>query len=229
MNTKSFQKIGYGVYIICSKSGEKINGQIANTAFQVTSEPATVAISINKLNLTHEYIKSSKVFSISILAKTAPMTLIGQFGFKSGRDTNKFEGINYKIGVTGAPIILDQTVSCIEAKVVNEMDCGTHTIFLGEIVDCEVLADTEPMTYAYYHEVKGGKSPKTAPTYVKEEASQPVENKIRFVCNVCGYIYDPAKGDPDNGVTPETSFEAIPDTWTCPICGASKKEFTAEG
>ena len=72
MNTRAFQKIGYGVYIICSKSGDKINGQIANTAFQVTSEPATIAISINKLNLTHEYIKASKVFSVSILAKTAP-------------------------------------------------------------------------------------------------------------------------------------------------------------
>lgn len=229
MNTRAFQKIGYGVYIICSKSGEKINGQIANTAFQVTSEPATIAISINKLNFTHEFIKSSKVFSVSILAKTAPMTLIGQFGFKCGRDTNKFEGINYKIGVTGAPYVLDQTVSYIEAKVVNEMDCGTHTIFLGEVVDGDVLADVEPMTYAYYHEVKGGKSPKTAPTYVKEEASQPAQKQIRFVCNVCGYIYDPAKGDPDNGVAPGTSFEAIPDSWTCPICGASKKEFTVEG
>lgn len=229
MNTRAFQKIGYGVYIICSKSGEKINGQIANTAFQVTSEPATIAISINKLNLTHEFIKSSKVFSVSILAKTAPMTLIGQFGFKCGRDTKKFEGINHKIGVTGAPIVLDQTVSYIEAKVVSEMDCGSHTIFLGEIVECDVLADGEPMSYAYYHEVKGGKSPKTAPTYVKEEASQSVEKQIRFVCNVCGYIYDPAKGDPDNGVAPGTSFEAIPDSWTCPICGASKKEFSVEG
>jgi len=229
MNTKAFQKIGYGVYIICSKADGRINGQIANTAFQVTSDPPTIAISINKLNLTHEFIKSSKVFSVSILAKTAPMTLIGQFGFKCGRDVNKFEGIHHKIGVTGAPIVLEQTVSYIEAKVVNEMDCGTHTIFLGEVVDGDVLADGEPMTYAYYHEVKGGKSPKTAPTYVKEEASQPVENKIRFVCSVCGYIYDPAKGDPDNGVAPGTSFEAIPDSWTCPICGASKKEFTAEG
>jgi rubredoxin len=142
---------------------------------------------------------------------------------------NKFEGIHYKIGTTGAPIVLEQTLSYIEAKVVKEMDCGTHTIFLGEVVDGDVLADGEPMTYAYYHEVKGGKSPKTAPTYVKEEASQPVENKIRFVCSVCGYIYDPAKGDPDNGVAPGTSFEEIPDSWTCPICGASKEEFTAEG
>ncbi|HOO42029.1 MAG TPA: flavin reductase, partial [Syntrophales bacterium] len=197
MNTKAFQKIGYGVYIICSKSGDRINGQIANTAFQVTSDPPTIAISINKLNLTHEFIKSSKVFSVSVLARTAPMTLIGQFGFKCGRDVNKFEGIHYKIGTTGAPIVLEQTLSYIEAKVVKEMDCGTHTIFLGEVVDGDVLADGEPMTYAYYHEVKGGKSPKTAPTYVKEEASQPVENKIRFVCSVCGYIYDPAKGDPD--------------------------------
>ena len=186
MNTKAFQKIGYGVYIICSKSGDRINGQIANTAFQVTSDPPTIAISINKLNLTHEFIKSSKVFSVSVLARTAPMTLIGQFGFKCGRDVNKFEGIHYKIGTTGAPIVLEQTLSYIEAKVVKEMDCGTHTIFLGEVVDGDVLADGEPMTYAYYHEVKGGKSPKTAPTYVKEEASQPVENKIRFVCSVCG-------------------------------------------
>jgi flavin reductase (DIM6/NTAB) family NADH-FMN oxidoreductase RutF/rubredoxin len=226
MNTRAYQKIGYGVYIICSKSGDKINGQIANTAFQVTSEPATLAISINKLNLTHEYIKTSRVFAVSALAKTAPMTLIGQFGFKSGRDTNKFDGVNYKIGVTGTPIVLDQTVCGIEAKVVNEMDCGTHTIFLGEIVDCEVLSDVEPMTYAYYHEIKGGKSPKTAPTYVKEEVSEPVQNQIRFVCNVCGYVYDPVKGDPDNGVAAGTAFADVPESWTCPICGAAKMEFS---
>ncbi len=229
MNSKAFQKIGYGVYIICSRSGEKINGQIANTVFQVTSEPATVAVSINKLNLTYAFIKDSGVFSVSVLAKTAPMTLIGQFGFKCGRDTEKFEGIQYKIGETGAPIVTEHTVSCIEAKVIKEMDCGTHTIFLGEATACDVLADDEPMTYAYYHEVKGGKSPKTAPTYVKEEAASPALLQSRFVCNVCGYIYDPVKGDPDNGVAPGTGFDAVPESWTCPICGASKKEFSPEG
>ncbi len=91
MNMRAVQKMCYGVYIISSKKDDKINGQIANTAFQITSEPATVAISINKQNLTHEYIEASKVFTISILSKDAPMTLIGNFGFKSGRDINKFE------------------------------------------------------------------------------------------------------------------------------------------
>jgi flavin reductase (DIM6/NTAB) family NADH-FMN oxidoreductase RutF len=160
----------YGVYIISSKKGDKINGQIANTAFQITSDPATVAISINKQNLTHEYIETSKVFTVSILSQEAPMTLIGNFGFKSGRDIDKFQDIEYRKGVTGAPIVLDQTVAFMECEVLSSTDVGTHTIFIGKIIDCDNLSDAEPMTYAYYHQIKGGKSPKTAPTYVKEEA-----------------------------------------------------------
>lgn len=229
MNMRAVQKMCYGVYIISSKKDDKINGQIANTAFQITSEPATIAISINKLNLTHEYIEASKVFTVSILSKEAPMTLIGQFGFKSGRDIDKFKDIQYKKGVTGAPIVLEQTVGFMECEVLSSTDVGTHTIFIGKIIDCDILSDTEPMTYAYYHQVKGGKSPKTAPTYITEE---PKVGKIasleKYKCKICGYIYDPVKGDPDGGIKPGTLFEELPDTWTCPICNAPKSEFEKE-
>jgi flavin reductase (DIM6/NTAB) family NADH-FMN oxidoreductase RutF len=96
------------------------------------------------------------------------MTTIGLFGFKSGRSVDKFEKTKYKIGVTGSPVVLDFSVAYLEMKITQALDCGTHTIFVGEMVDCGSLSDEPPMTYAYYHQVKGGKSPKAAPTYVKE-------------------------------------------------------------
>src|SRR4030042_2388698 len=107
MNTKALYEISYGVYVVCSVNGDKMNGQIANTVIQVASEPPTLAVSINKDNLTHEYIKKSGVFTASILCQETPLSFIGNFGFKSGRDINKFEGVNYKIGTTGAPIVID--------------------------------------------------------------------------------------------------------------------------
>jgi flavin reductase (DIM6/NTAB) family NADH-FMN oxidoreductase RutF/rubredoxin len=229
MNIRAVQKMCYGVYIISSKKDNKINGQIANTAFQITSDPATVAISINKQNLTHEYIETSKVFVISILSKDAPMTLIGDFGFKSGRDIDKFKDIQYRKGETGAPIVLEQTVAYMECEVLSSTDVGTHTIFIGKIIDCDNLSDAEPMTYAYYHQIKGGKSPKTAPTYIKEEPEAPkTASSGKYKCKTCGYVYDPAKGDPDGGIKPGTPFEDLPDTWTCPICNAPKSEFEKE-
>ena len=229
MNLKAIQKLCYGVYIISSKKDGKFNGQIANTAFQITSEPPTLAVSINKQNLTHEYIEVSRVFTVSILSKEAPMTFIGNFGFKSGRDTDKFKDIQYRTGITGAPIVLDHTVGFMECEVLSSTDVGTHTIFIGKVVECDVVSDTEPMTYAYYHQVKGGKSPKTAPTYVKEETeAKKAGSSGKYVCKVCGYVYDPAKGDPDGGIAPGTPFEALPDTWVCPICNAPKSEFEKE-
>jgi flavin reductase (DIM6/NTAB) family NADH-FMN oxidoreductase RutF/rubredoxin len=225
MNMKAVQKICYGVYVISSKKGDRINGQIANTAFQITSDPPTIAISINKKNLTHEYIEESKVFTISILSKEASMTLIGRFGFKSGREIDKFSEVSHKIGVTGAPILLDSTVGYVECELVSATDVGTHTIFIGKVVECEMVSDAEPMTYAYYHEIKGGKSPKTAPTYVAEEAPKTAPASVKYGCKVCGYVYDPAQGDPGSGVNPGTAFEAIPESWVCPICGAPKSEF----
>ena len=200
MNIRAVQKICYGIYVIGSRKGDKVNGQIANTVFQITSEPPTVAVSINKENLTHEFIRESSAFSISVLSKEAPMPLIGRFGFKSGRDVEKFKGSNFKTGVTGAPILLDNAVGYMECEVIGATEVGTHTIFIGRAADCETLGDEEPMTYAYYREIKGGKSPKTAPTYVAagqaEEKADPAQDApkqtaARYRCTICGYVYDP--------------------------------------
>ncbi len=231
MNSKTLHKISYGLYVICSKNGEKMNGQIANALFQVTAEPATIAVSINKQNLTHEYIEKSNFFTVSILSENTPMGFIGNFGFKSGRDIDKFKDVEYKLGKDKVPLVLDNALACIEAKVINKIDVGTHTIFIGRVEDADILSEDKPMTYEYYHKVKGGVSPKTAPTYssmVDKETKKEEEKMDKYVCKVCGYVYDPEKGDPDNGVEPGTKFQDIPDDWVCPVCGVGKEEFEKE-
>ncbi len=168
MNTKALHKISYGLYIITSRKNDRLNGQIANTVIQVTSEPPTIAVSINRHNLTWEFIKESRVFAVSVLCEDTPLVFIGRFGFRSGRDSDKFEGIDYRIGETGAPIVLDNAVAVMEARVTQEMDVGTHTIFVGEIVDADIVSDKTCLTYEHYHEIKGGKTPRAAATYIEE-------------------------------------------------------------
>ena len=234
MNPKALHKISYGLYIVSSNNNGKINGQIANALFQVTAQPQTIAVSKNKENLTHEYISKSKTFSVSVLNEKTPMKLIGKFGFKSGRDIDKFKDCNYKVGKTKCPSLKEYTIAFFEAKVLNSLDVGTHTIFIGEVVDAEILSDENPMTYEYYHKVKGGYSPKTAPTYIvdmdeiqnnKIKKNKEEEKMDKYVCTVCGYVYNPEKGDPDNGIKPGTKFEDIPNNWVCPVCGAPKSDF----
>ena len=224
MNLKALYKLGYGLYIVCSRKGDKLNGQIANTVFQITSEPPTIAVSINKNNLTHEFIKESRVFVASVLSQDTPLSFIGHFGFKSGRDIDKLKNINYKIGETQAPLVTDNALAYLEAKVIQEVDVGTHTIFIGEVVGADVLREGEPMTYAYYHQVKRGTTPKAAPSYI-EEKKETVTKMAKYKCTVCGYVYDPELGDPDGSIKPGTPFEEIPEDWECPVCGAAKSEF----
>ncbi len=232
MDIKTLHKISYGLYVIGSKLNKKINGQIANTVFQVTSEPPTVAISINKDNYTHKLINKSRVFTISFLSEETPMQFIGRFGFKCGRDLNKFQGVKYKLGTTGAPILLDYTIRYIECEVIDSLDVGTHTIFVGKVLDAAIISDKNAMTYDYYHKVKKGKTPKSAPTYIKKvkgiESQKEVSKMTRYKCTVCGYIYDPENGDPDSGIKPGTPFEELPDDWVCPVCGVGKDQFEKE-
>ena len=220
MELKTFQRISYGLYVVSSQSNGKFNGQIANTVFQITSEPPTIGVSINKQNLTHDFIQESHVFAISILAFDAPIQFIGHFGFKSGRELDKFKDINYKIGVTGTPVLLDNTVGCLETEVIGSFDAGTHTVFIGKVLDAEIVRDAEPMTYAHYHEIKKG----TAPTYIKKETKK----VDKYICAICGYVYDSEIGDHDSGIKPGTPFEELPEDWVCPVCGAGKDAFTKE-
>jgi flavin reductase (DIM6/NTAB) family NADH-FMN oxidoreductase RutF/rubredoxin len=223
MNKKALYNISYGLYVICSKNGDKVNGQIANTVIQVCSEPAMISVAINKNNYTWEFINASKIFTASILSKDTPLNFIGNFGFKSGRETDKFKDINYEMSRNGVPIIMDYTLAFLEAKVVDQVDAGTHTIFIGELIDADILKEGEPITYAYYQQVKRGTTPKSAPSYI--EATKETKSMDKYECSVCGYIYDPALGDADGGIQPGTSFEDLPDSWVCPVCGASKSQF----
>jgi flavin reductase (DIM6/NTAB) family NADH-FMN oxidoreductase RutF/rubredoxin len=222
----------YGLYVVTSCADGKANGQIANTVFQVTADPARVAVSLNKENLTHKYVSRGGVFGVSVLAEETPMTFIGLFGFKSGRGVDKLAWVEHKEGASGCPLVTENALAVMEARVVSSLDVGTHTIFVGDVVAGEVLRDGEPLTYAYYRDTKKGKAPKTAPTYhgpppaaAKERSDVKMD---KYVCQVCGYVYDPAKGDPDNGVEPGTVFEELPDDWVCPVCGATKDQFEPE-
>ncbi len=235
MDIRALYKLSYGLYIVGAKKGERFNGQIANTAFQITPDPPTIAVSIAKENLTHEFIEHGGVFTVSVLSRAATMQLIGHFGFKSGRDINKCEGIDYKVGECGAPVFTESCLAYIEAEVIDSLDVFTHTIFVGKIIDAKVLSDEEqPITYDYYHKVKKGKTPKAAATYVdeeklskEEEGGKPEEAKKmqEYECTVCGYVYDPEAGDPDSGVEPGTPFENLPEDWVCPVCGVGKDSF----
>lgn len=225
MNLKALRKISYGMYVVSSGKGDKINGQISNAVFQVCSSPPVIAVCINKKNLTHEIIKENKIFTVSVLSKNAPMNLIGRFGFKSGREINKFDGVKYKKGKTGAPILTENAVAYFEAEVIDDIEVGTHTIFIGKIVDADLIEEGEPMSYSFYHEIKGGTSPENAPTYIKDESIRKRDKMKRYRCKICGYIYDPERGDPDAGIEPGTPFEDLPDDWVCPVCGAGKEDF----
>jgi flavin reductase (DIM6/NTAB) family NADH-FMN oxidoreductase RutF/rubredoxin len=227
MDPNVLHNISYGMYIVSSNKAEKLNGQIVNTVFQVTSEPVTIGISVNKKNLTHEYIEASGRFGLSILEEKTPLSFIGKFGFKSGRAEDKFKDIGHKVLGSGCPVVTDNSLAYIEAKVINKLDCFTHTLFIGEMTDSKMLKVGTPLTYAYYHETKRGTTPANAPTFIKEESpgAKKEVTMQKYRCVVCNYIYDPALGDPDNGVQPGTPFEKTPDAWVCPVCGADKSQF----
>ncbi|MCJ7423463.1 flavin reductase [Candidatus Bathyarchaeota archaeon] len=225
MNLEALHRISYGIYVVTSGKGNLFNGQIANTVFQVTAKPEMIAASINKQNFTHELIKQTSVFAVSVLSKSAPLKLIGSFGFRCGRDVDKFEDINYRTGRTGTRIVLDSSVAYIETEVIKEVDAGTHTVFIGRVVDAEILNNEEPMTYAYYHEVKRGITPSSAPTYLVAETFVARDGNTKYKCTVCSYIYDPEKGDPDSRIEPGTPFKELPNSWVCPICGVAKDKF----
>ncbi|MDR3643527.1 MAG: rubredoxin, partial [Clostridia bacterium] len=172
-------------------------------------------------------------FSVSIIAKDMPMETIGLFGFQSGKDVDKFAGVQNTTAPGGSPVLTEHCIGYFECDVLKEMDIGTHTLFVGVLSSAEVLTRAEPMTYAYYHEVKKGTAPKSAPTYREPEekpaagAADP-SSAPRYRCTICGYIYDPAKGDPERGIKPGTEFEDLPPEWVCPICKAPKSKFVKE-
>lgn len=166
MNNNVFHKLSYGVYVVSTWDDGKPTGCTANSAMQITSSPATIAVSINHDNYTNKCIQETGRFAISILAQDTLPSIIGTFGFHSGRDTDKFSEVKYTVE-DYLPVVTD---SCgyIACQVIDRLETATHTVFLGEVKGGEVFGDREAMTYSYYHKVVKGRSPKNAPTYLPE-------------------------------------------------------------
>jgi len=144
----AIHKFSYGLFVIGSKNKEKVNAQTANTAFQITSDPAKIAIGINKNNLTWECINESNVFTVNFLSQDQ-IESVKHFGFQSGRKVDKFKDIQFITKKTGAPI-LTECLGYLECRVEHKLDSGTHTIFVGQVIGGESLGNDEPLTYAYY-------------------------------------------------------------------------------
>lgn len=167
VDPRVFRDLSYGLYIISSTDGARLNAQLVNTVLQVTSEPPRIAVTVNVKNLTHEYIEKSKVFAAMVLDESVTMPFLGVFGFRTGRDFDKFAKTRHTAGVTGAPILSENVLSFVEARVVDQISLGTHTTFVGEVVNTGVLKSGNPLTYRYYHENLRGKTPPGAPSFIK--------------------------------------------------------------
>ncbi len=210
INSNTFRNISYGLYVVSSQDGSRPVGCIANSIMQVTSKPATICVSLNKDNYTHDCIKKSGKLSVNILPENIDPAIIGTFGFSCSATADKFNETSYKL-IEELPV-LDNSCGYIIGKVINSTDCSTHTIFIAEVIACDIPGDGVPMTYSYYHEVIKGRAPKNAPTYLPEENTE--ESSTRFVCGLCSYEYV--------GSEP---FESLPDDYVCPICKQKKSGF----
>lgn len=204
MNETALFKLSYGLYIISSTHDGKDAGCVVNTLHQVTATPIQVSVAVNKNNFTQQIIEQSGMFNASILTQDTPMELIKRFGFQSSKDHDKFDGIAYERDTRGIPYITHHMAAQLSCKVVQKLDIGTHMLFIGEVVDAQVLSDDEVMTYAYYHKVKNGTTPKNASSY------QANTEKKGWRCSICGYIYE---------------GEVLPEDYICPVCGAPASVF----
>lgn len=203
MDTKSVYKISYGLYILTASQGDKDNGCIINTLSQLTSSPMQISVTVNKANFTHDMIKATGVFNVSVIDNSADFSLFRHFGFQSGRNAQKFgTPDSYKFSPcyadNGVIYVKSGANAFLSGKVVNEIDLGTHTMFIAEMNGGEVLSDKPSMTYEYYQQ------------NVKPKPAQTAEKKSGWVCKVCGYIYE---------------GEELPDDFVCPVCKHGREDF----
>ena len=201
MNTKSVYKISYGLFVLTASEGDKDNGCIINTLIQLTSSPMQIAVTVNKANLTHDMIKNTGKFNVSVIDQTADFSLFKHFGFQSGKNAAKFgTPDSYKFAPhyseNGLLYVKSGTNAFMSGKVVKEVDLGTHTMFIAEMTDAEVLSDAPSMTYEYYQ------------NNVKPKPQAP--KKTGWVCKICGYVYE---------------GEELPEDFVCPICKHGAVDF----
>ena len=197
MDNKAMFNLSYGLFILTAKDGEKDNGCIVNTVGQVTSQPNRISLTVNKANYTHDMILKTKEFNVSVLAENSKFETYRHWGFQSGRNTDKLESISFKRSANGLVYIADETNAFLSAKVVSTLDLGTHTLFIADVTDGEVLSQVPSATYSFY---QNNIKPKPAST----------EKRRGFICTVCGYIYE---------------GETLPDDFICPVCKHPASDF----
>lgn len=199
IDEKSLFKIPYGLYVLTSNDGEKDNGCIINTVMQVTNKPNRISIAVNKLNFTHDMIKKTGVFNVSVLTQSVPFSVFERFGFKSGKDTDKFSGFEHTaVSQNGLKYLTAYTNALISGKVVSSEDCGTHTVFIADVTQAEILSDEKSVTYDYYF------------ANIKPKPAVGKSKKKRYVCKICGYVYE---GD------------ELPNDFICPLCKHGAEDF----
>lgn len=196
MNNAAMYKLTYGLFVLTAKEGEKDNGCIINTAMQVITDPNRIIIVVNKQNYTHDMIMKTKVFNVSMISTDADFELFKRFGFQSGRDVDKMDGIAFSRAANEVAYLDEMVNGYISGKVISTTDLGSHTMFLADVSDADVLSEAESVTYAYYH-----KNIKPAP--------QPTKKK-GWICKICGYVYE---------------GEELPADFICPICKHPASDF----
>lgn len=168
MDARALFKFSSGLYVVSARDGDDIGACVINTGLQLTSEPLQIEVVVNKQNHTEGVIRRAGHFALTAITQEADMPYIGRFGFRSSVDFDKFGGIECRETILGDPFTPACAACVIACDVVQTLDVGTHTIFVGEVKDAEVLSDAEPLTYAYYHAVLKGKTPPKASSYVPE-------------------------------------------------------------
>ena len=195
-DVKALFNIGYGLYVVTSNDGKKDNGAIVNTVMQITDNPNRLAVCINKKNFTYEIVKNSGKLNVNVLDESAPFSVFQNFGFKSGRDSDKFKGFDSFRAENGLLVLTDHINSFISLEVENYVDVDTHGMFICKVTDARTLYDTPTMTYSYYHK------------NVKPKPNSDVKKGYR--CKICGYVYE---GEP------------LPEDFVCPLCKHPASDF----
>jgi len=200
MDQKALYSLSYGVFMLSAKAGDKRNGCITNTCMQVANSPVRVAISVLNSNYTCDLIKESGYFALSVLDQTTTFETIKYFGFRSGRDVNKFEDLTPPTDQNGIPYLGWQTCAVISCKVVSKEDLGTHTLFIAEVEDAKVLSENAPLTYADYQS-------KIKPKPEKKAGDKKI---VGWRCKICNYVYNGSE---------------LPADYICPLCGHGAEDF----
>ena len=202
MDKKAMYKISYGLFVITANRDGRDNGCITNTVVQVTSEPNRISVTVNKENYTHDMIRDTGVFTASVISEAASFDLFKHFGFQSGKDTDKFADFTgCRRAENGTMIVTEGTNAFLSGKVVQMVDLGTHTMFIADVTDMEVLADTASATYAYY---QANIKPKP------QAVGQTETGQTIWRCLICGYEY---------------VGEELPEDFICPICKHPASDF----